>query len=118
MFRCEITGANGPQTVEWTGSRHSAARADPGSTNNEFNTVHATQLRLSSAAGTTLHIIFVITHPVVRAVDERSGEFVYSLRSRTPQFKPWVFAEGNCTVYVGEPPDRVKTLTGQRSRKR
>ena len=73
---------------------------------------------LSSAAGATPHIIFVITHPVVRAVDERSGEVVYSLRSRTPQFKPWGFAEGNYTVHIGEPPDRAKTLTGQRSRKR
>ena len=51
-------------------------------------------------------------------VDERSGELVYSLRRRTPQFKPWVFADGNYTVHIGEPPDRVTTLTGQRSRKR
>ena len=58
-----------------------------------------------------------ITNPVVRVVDERSGELVYSLRSRTPRFKPWVFADGNYTVQIGEPPDRVTTLTGQRSRK-
>jgi hypothetical protein len=58
-----------------------------------------------------------ITHPVVRVVDERSGELVYSLRSRTPRFKPWVFADGHYTVQIGEPSDRVATLTGQRSRK-
>jgi len=58
-----------------------------------------------------------LVNPVVRVVDERSGELVYSLRSRTPRFKPWAFAEGNYTVQIGEPPDRVTTLTGQRSRK-
>ena len=57
-----------------------------------------------------------ITTPVVQVVDERSGEVVYTLRAKTPRFKPWVFAEGSYRVQIGEPPDRVITLTGQRSR--
>jgi hypothetical protein len=58
-----------------------------------------------------------ISRPVVQVVDERGGEVVYTLRARTPRFKPWVFAEGSYRVQIGEPPDRVITLTGQRSRK-
>jgi flagellar basal body P-ring protein FlgI len=50
-------------------------------------------------------------------VDERSGEIVYTLRARTPRFKPWVFAEGSYTVKIGEPPARMKVLKAQRSAK-
>ena len=56
-----------------------------------------------------------ITNPVVRVVDERSGELVYTLRSRTARFKPWVFAEGSYTVKIGEPPARMKVLKAQHS---
>jgi len=57
-----------------------------------------------------------IATPVVRVVEERSGEVIYTLRAKTPRFQPWVFAEGSSTVRIGEPPSRVLTLTGQRSR--
>jgi len=56
-----------------------------------------------------------VTTPVVQLVDERSGEVVYTLRAKTPRFKPWVFAGGSYRVQIGEPPDRLITLTGQRS---
>jgi hypothetical protein len=58
-----------------------------------------------------------ITTPVVQVVDERSGEVVYPLRSKTPCFKPGVFAEGSYTVMIGDPPARMKILNGQRSAK-
>ena len=56
-----------------------------------------------------------ITRPVVQVVDERSGEVIYTLRAKTPRFKPWVFADGSYTVRIGEPPARVKTLKHQQS---
>jgi hypothetical protein len=58
-----------------------------------------------------------IKTPVVQVVDERSGEVVYTLRAKTPRFKPWVFAEGSYTVKIGEPPARMKILKAQRSAK-
>jgi hypothetical protein len=47
-------------------------------------------------------------------VEERSGEVVYTLRTKTPRFRPWVFAEGSYTVRIGEPPARMKILKAQR----
>jgi hypothetical protein len=58
-----------------------------------------------------------IATPVLQVVDERTGEVVYTLRAKTPRFKPWVFAEGSYTVRIGEPPARMRILKAQRSAK-
>ena len=55
-----------------------------------------------------------MTNPVVQVWDERSGELVYALRTKSARFKPWVFAEGIYTVRIGEPPARMTTRTGQK----
>ncbi len=55
-----------------------------------------------------------IPQPVVQVIDDRTGELVYSLRVQTPRFKPWVFADGLYTIRIGEPPDRMTTLSGLR----
>ena len=56
-----------------------------------------------------------ITNPVVQVTDERNGEVVYTLRAKTPRFKPWVFADGTYTVTIGEPPVRLKQLLHQQA---
>ncbi len=55
-----------------------------------------------------------MTNPVVQVWDERNGELIYTLRTKSAAFKPWVFGEGTYTVRIGEPPSRVTTRTGQR----
>lgn len=59
-----------------------------------------------------------ISRPVVQVIDERHGEMIYTVRTKAPRFKPWVFAEGRYTVKIGEPPGRVKILTNQPALKR
>jgi len=56
-----------------------------------------------------------ITNPVVQVTDERNGEVVYTLRAKTPRFRPWVFAEGRYTVTIGEPSARLKSLPHQQA---
>ena len=58
-----------------------------------------------------------ITNPVVQVTDERNGEVVYTLRAKTPRFRPWVFGEGRYTVTIGEPSARLKTLLHQQAMK-
>ncbi len=41
--------------------------------------------------------------PVVKVYKESKGELVYALRIKGTNFRPKVFAEGNYTIYVGEP---------------
>jgi hypothetical protein len=55
-----------------------------------------------------------MTNPVVQVWDERNNELVYTLRTKSAAFKPWVFGEGTYTVRIGEPPSRVTTRAGQR----
>lgn len=44
-----------------------------------------------------------LQNPVVRVLDERTGELVYALRIVGTTFKPHVFAEGRYTIEVSEP---------------
>jgi hypothetical protein len=44
-----------------------------------------------------------LTEPVVRVVDERTGEIIYALRIAETSFRPKIFGEGPFTVEVGEP---------------
>jgi len=41
--------------------------------------------------------------PVIRVIDQGSGEVVYALRLAGPSFRPGVFHAGRYTVEVGEP---------------
>ena len=41
--------------------------------------------------------------PVVRVIDEKSGQFVYTLRIKGKKFRPPVFAPGLYTINVGHP---------------
>jgi hypothetical protein len=52
--------------------------------------------------------------PVVRVVDEASGEVVYTLRILGDRYRPRVFrAGGSYTLVVGEPgTNRLQTVTG------
>jgi len=53
-----------------------------------------------------------LVDPVVQVIDESDGEVVYTLRIRGTRFQAKVFRAGRYTVKVGEPPHRVRTLTG------
>jgi hypothetical protein len=54
--------------------------------------------------------------PVVRVVDEQSGETVYTIRITGNRFRPWAFSPGIYTVYVGEPgTEHWKSLEGLES---
>ena len=44
-----------------------------------------------------------IDAPVVQVVSEATGEIVYTLRTPSRRFRPFVFAEGRYTVIVGDP---------------
>lgn len=44
-----------------------------------------------------------INKPVVLVYNAENGELVYAIRSTTPSFKPWVFADGTYTVKIGDP---------------
>ncbi|MFN7140951.1 MAG: alkaline phosphatase D family protein, partial [Limisphaerales bacterium] len=49
--------------------------------------------------------------PVVRVVEDSTGEVVYTLRLKEPKFRPKVFAEGSYTIQVSDPErGKVKTL--------
>jgi len=67
-----------------------------------------------------------MTDPVVRVIEEATGELVYALRIKGTRFRPGVFSPGRYTLEVGEPgtpkvrvfkgiepllPGREKTLT-------
>jgi hypothetical protein len=41
-------------------------------------------------------------NPVVKVIDEASGDWVYALRIRGGEFRPKVFAQGSYTIEVGE----------------
>ncbi|MCK4750703.1 MAG: hypothetical protein KAT15_26780, partial [Bacteroidales bacterium] len=41
--------------------------------------------------------------PVIRVIEEASGEIVYSVRSKTNLFRPKVFKHGLYSVWIGEP---------------
>jgi hypothetical protein len=54
-------------------------------------------------------------HPVVQVADEATGEFVYTLRVRTPEWHPRVFSRtGSYTLRVGEPGRDFRTFPGLR----
>lgn len=53
--------------------------------------------------------------PVVRVIDDRDGEVVYTLRIAGTSFRPKVFREGTYTVRVGEG-DGARTLRGLEAR--
>ena len=44
-----------------------------------------------------------VESPLVRVIDESSGEMVYNLRVRGGKYQPAVFAEGSYTVEVSDP---------------
>jgi hypothetical protein len=50
-------------------------------------------------------------NPVVKVIDEQTGDWVYSLRIKGSRFRPKVFKVGSYTVEIGEG-DLKKTLTG------
>jgi alkaline phosphatase D len=50
----------------------------------------------------TLDIVGILK-PVVQVIDEKTGEVVYTVRTKTPKFQPKVFAKGTYTVRVTEP---------------
>lgn len=52
--------------------------------------------------------------PVIKVIDEKSGDWVYALRIRGQRFRPRVFSRGTYTVEVGEG-DRKKVLRGLES---
>jgi hypothetical protein len=55
-----------------------------------------------------------VARPVVQVIDEARGELVYALRSRTPSFRPWVYAAGTYTVRIGDPDtDTWRVIRGQ-----
>ncbi|HEV2292815.1 MAG TPA: alkaline phosphatase D family protein [Tepidisphaeraceae bacterium] len=47
-----------------------------------------------------------VTNPVVQVIDERDGRLVYALRVRGESFEPFVFADGEYTVRIGQPASR------------
>ena len=48
-------------------------------------------------------------YPVVKVVEEKSGEVLYAVRVTGPTFQPTVFAAGKYTIAVGrDKPDGVK----------
>ena len=53
-------------------------------------------------------------HPVVKVIDESTGNWVYALRIRGTEFRPKVFQEGSYTIEVGEG-DGKKILKGVKS---
>ncbi|MEO6244476.1 MAG: twin-arginine translocation pathway signal protein, partial [Opitutaceae bacterium] len=53
------------------------------------------------------------TKPVVQVFEEKTGELVYALRLKGPQFRPHVFASGSYRIKVIDPEsNRAKTLAG------
>jgi len=44
-----------------------------------------------------------INRPVALVYNAETQELVYAIRSKTPAFKPWVFADGTYTVKLGDP---------------
>ena len=51
--------------------------------------------------------------PVIQVINERNNEIVYTIRARTMEFKPKVFAKGSYTIHVGEPgTEKLETKTG------
>jgi alkaline phosphatase D len=51
--------------------------------------------------------------PLVRVIEEASGEVVYTLRIKGNQFRPKVFAQGKYTLNIGEPgTPKYKTFAG------
>jgi hypothetical protein len=51
--------------------------------------------------------------PVVKVINEETGETLYTLRVKGTSFRPKVFKEGVYTVVVGEQePERLQRLTG------
>ena len=53
-----------------------------------------------------------LSDPVVRVIDESTGELVYALRIKGQSFKPHVYADGKYTVEIGEQPGKMQKLTG------
>ena len=51
---------------------------------------------------------------VVQVIEERSGQVVYTLRTKGQSFQPKVFAKGSYTVKVGEG-SALKTFKGVKS---
>ena len=46
-------------------------------------------------------------------INERDNEIVYTIRARTMEMKPKVFAKGSYTIHIGEPgTDKLETTTG------
>ncbi|UCF34470.1 MAG: hypothetical protein JSV78_04040, partial [Phycisphaerales bacterium] len=41
--------------------------------------------------------------PVIRVIEQSSGEIIYALRISGRRFHPWVLAPGKYTVEIGEP---------------
>ena len=53
-------------------------------------------------------------NPVVKVIDESTGQWVYALRLKGNRFKPKVFKDGSYTIEVGEG-DNKKILNGVKS---
>jgi len=53
-----------------------------------------------------------IKRPVVKVIDENSGEVIYAVRIKEQSFRPKVFKPGVYTIEVGEPgTDKIKVFT-------
>ncbi len=64
--------------------------------------VNANYARAGSAQLPTL-VFQGVASPLVRVIDESTGEMVYNLRIRGDKYQPRVFAAGNYTVEVSDP---------------
>ena len=54
--------------------------------------------------------------PVVRVIEDASGETVYTYRAKTNAIRPKVFKQGEYTVWIGEPgTGKMKKIVGVRS---
>ncbi len=51
-----------------------------------------------------------VARPVLKVIDESTGELVYALRLQENRVRPWVFAPGTYTVMLGDPDRDVWTI--------
>ena len=64
----------------------------------------------------TFRIKGLLEPPVIRVIEEATGETVYTVRAKADTIRPKVFKQGEYTVWIGEPgTDNMKMITGVRS---
>ncbi|MBI9016110.1 MAG: alkaline phosphatase D family protein [Phycisphaerae bacterium] len=52
------------------------------------------------------------TDPVIKVIDEATGQPIYAIRIKGNTFQPKVFTEGSYTIEVGKPDKTTTTITG------